>query len=484
MLVELTPSARCADAVAMSQAGAALVAPDLDLYVMPAAAAARLLPILRAHGALRFSGPDRHAGTASFADFSDPLVPTEWWRSAIGVAGLSPPPAGKPVTIVDSGVDVSHPEFVGRANTVSLNAQEPLGAGGRHGTSVASVIAAPENGVGIVGIYPDAVLRSWDAAVVNGIDLVTSEIVRGILAAAKDGPGVINLSLVAAEENLPITQAVFEAVAKGSLVVAASGNDGAGRNTPLFPAYTPHVLTVGATNTANMVAPFSSRSPFVDLAAPGVGIPIAVDGAWKTGDGTSYATPLVSGASAWVWTVRPDLDASQLFEVMRRSAVDIGIAGRDDTGGYGMLNVPAALAFEAPIPDPREPNDDIAYVQPGGLFDNALPPLTTSTRPRAAIKARVDRYEDPSDVYRVWLPRNGRFTATLTGNAKLDLTLWKQGTKSIDPRLLGLGRIGLSTRQGKSERLTFTNKRAGHFAYLAITFPAVVTAATYTLKLR
>ena len=58
-------------------------------------------------------------------DFTDPLVGTEWWRSAIGVAGLTPPGPGKPITIVDSGVDFAHPEFAGRAGIVTLNTQEP-----------------------------------------------------------------------------------------------------------------------------------------------------------------------------------------------------------------------------------------------------------------------------------------------------------------------------------------------------------------------
>ena len=63
--------------------------------------------------------------------------------------------------------------------------------------------------------------------------------------------------------------------------------------------------------------------------------------------------------------MRPELDASQLFEVMRRSAVDIDAPGRDDASGFGLLNVPAALAYAAPVPDPLEPNDDMDYVTPG-----------------------------------------------------------------------------------------------------------------------
>ena len=58
-------------------------------------------------------------------DFTDPLVDTEWWRAAIGVADLTPPGPGKPITIVDSGVDVAHPEFAGRPSIVTLNEQEP-----------------------------------------------------------------------------------------------------------------------------------------------------------------------------------------------------------------------------------------------------------------------------------------------------------------------------------------------------------------------
>ena len=365
---------------------------------------------------------------------------------------------------------------------MALNTQEPPGVGGRHGTSVASVIAAPENGVGLVGIYPDAVLRSWDAANGDGIDLVTSEIVQGILAGARDGPGVVNLSLVSAEENLPITQAVYQAVAKGTLVVAASGNDGNRRNPPRFPGDTTHVLTVGATNSANAVASFSGRSAYVDLVAPGVGIPVALDGAWTTEDGTSFATPLVSGASAWVWTVRPELDASQLFEVMRHSAVDIGIPGRDDAAGFGLLNVPAALAYPAPVRDPFEPNDDIEFVRPGGLFDNSIAPLTTPTQRTAIVQARVDRVEDPRDVYRIWLPRNGHVTATLASDANLDLSLWKKGTVSVIEHVLGSDRLARAAKPGTSERLAFANKGPGRFAYLAVVFPSYVSQATYRLR--
>jgi len=483
-LVELTPAARCTQAAYLTAAGGRLVAPELGLYAVPNATAGAVLSTLRARRALRLTAPNRPAGTLAVEDFSDPLVLTEWWRAAVGVDALTPPGPGKPVTIVDSGIDVTHPDYLNRPDTLTLNAQEPAGVGGEHGTGVGSVVGAPVNGLGLVGIYPEAVLRSWDAAKGTGTQLDTTEIVNGILAAARSGPGVVNLSLGADDKDLVIEQAIYQAVRLGTLIVAASGNEGDAGNPLGYPASVPHVLTVGATDRANAVAAFSSRSRFVDLAAPGVGIPIAtaIGKGWREGDGTSFAAPLVAGASAWVWTARPDLDASQLFEVMRRSAVDIGAPGRDDAAGFGILNVPAALAYPTPVADPFEPNDDIEFVRSGGLYDNSVPPLTTPTRRTASVRARVDRFEDPHDVYRVWLPKQGRITATLTADANLDLGLWKLGTVSVDERLVGKDRLARATAPGTTERLTFTNTGPGRYAFLAVVFPARVNDATYALR--
>jgi len=483
-LVELTPAARCTQAVFVHAAGARVVAPELGLYSLPEAAGHRVVRMLRERGALRLSTPNRLSGSLAAADFADPLVPTEWWRAAIGIDTITPPPVGKPVTIVDSGIDVTHPDFLDRSNTETLNPQEPAGIGGEHGTAVGSLVAAPVNGVGLVGIYPDALLRSWDAARGSGTQLETGEIVQGILTAANAGPGVVNLSLGSDEKELVIEQAIYEAVRKGTLVVAASGNSGDAGNPLGYPASIPHVLTVGASDASSRVADFSSRSRFVDLAAPGVGIPIAtaIGKGWRDGDGTSYAAPLVSGASAWVWTVRPELDATQLFEVMRRSTVDIELPGRDDAAGFGLLNVPAALAYPAPIADPFEPNDDIEFVRPGGLYDNAVPPLTTPSRRAASVQARGDRAEDPRDVYRIWLPRHGNVSASLTADTNLDLGLWKTGTMSVTERIVGSDRLAKATAAGTSERLTFTNKGAGRYAYLAVVFGKGAPAASYSLR--
>jgi subtilisin family serine protease len=300
----------------LTEAGGTLVAEELDLWKLPARSAAEALRPLEASGSVAFSERETTyvAGVSSVA-VSDPLVPQQWWRSAIGVDGLTSPGPGVPVSLVDSGVDLDHPEFAGRPNLITLNTQEPQPFGGVHGTSVASVVGAQENGVGVVGVYPEAVIRSWDAATGLGTELTSSEIVNGILASSQRGRSVINLSLGGRDPDAAIEAAVNLAVARGSLVVAASGNDGEEGSPLTFPAAFPHVLTVAATQPDGSVAPFSSASRFVDLAAPGAQIPVATLDpetgvpTWALADGTSFAAPLVSGVAAWIWTLRPSLIA-------------------------------------------------------------------------------------------------------------------------------------------------------------------------------
>jgi subtilisin family serine protease len=391
-----------------------------------------------------------------------------------------------PVTVVDSGIDVSHPEFAGRANTIVLNEQEPEGIGGEHGTAVASLVGAPENGVGMVGVYPQVVLASWDAAKGAGTRLDTSEIVGGIIAAARRGRGVINLSLGGTERDLLVQQAVGFAIGKGSLVVAASGNDGEAGSPLGYPAVLPHVLTVAATDRNDNVTGFSSRSPYVDLAAPGTGLTVAtaLGHGWRASAGTSFSAPLVSGAAAWVWTARPELDWSQVFEIVRRSARDIGTPGQDAASGFGVLDVPAALALPAPVRDALEPNEDVDYVEADGLYAAGVAALTTRAQPRVTMVARLSGLEDPRDVYRIYLPRRGRVVARVESEADLELSLWRKGTHSVLERFAGGDRLARAATLGRTEILRYRNLGPGRIAYLAVTPRRDRADAAYRLTVR
>lgn len=485
-LLQLTRAAGCTESAALARSGGRHVDTALRLWRLDPGLAARALPGLRQRHALVFAQKERTYRFAAATDTPDPLSGDEWWLGQIGVTGLTPPGPGVPVTIVDSGLDVDHPEFLGRADTEVLNEQEPAPLGGEHGTMVASVIGAPVNGVGLTGVYPRVVLRSWDAAKGDGTRLDSSEIAVGLLAAARAGRGVINLSLGSDVSDLGIDLAVAEAVASGSLVVAASGNDGE-RGSPLgYPAAYPHVTTVAATDRSGAVAPFSSRSRYVDLTAPGDDIVVAsaLGKNWQPASGTSFASPMVAAAAAWIWTVRPELVAGQVAEVLRRSATDLPPAGRDQASGFGMLNVAAALALPVPPRDPYEPNDNVDQVDPNADdYLSKQPALTTASRHVGRIAGRVDRYEDPRDVFRVWLPARSVVTARLSTSSDGDLALFAATARTVVGRFAADGRLALATSKGPSERLTYRNAGKARWAYVVVKPGAGALDATYTLSL-
>jgi subtilisin family serine protease len=450
-------------------AGGTELAHELRIWRVPSYQVAEL----RRAGVVRVSRTERLIPTFAAAQqlATDPLVPQQWWRAAIGSDQVESPGVGKPVTVVDSGVDLTHPEFATRPNTTALNTQTTSDVDEDHGTEVSSVIAATNNGVGVVGIYPDADLRVWDASPFGFLS--EGAAIQGIYEAARRGPGVINLSFGGEDDDPLLDDAIRFAFRSGSLVVAAAGNDALSGNPPNFPAFYAHVLTVGATNEHNQVAAFSSLSPTVDLAAPGVHIPVAEPvareptGYSTEGTGTSFASPLVAGAAAWVWTVRPELDNTQLFEVMRQSATDIAAPGFDNASGNGLLNIPSALNFKAPARDRQEPNEQPRQIEPRGLFPEGTPPLTAPGRTTGSISARVDQSEDPIDLYRVWAPAGRTLRAQVSGSVVVRLV-----ARTTRDRTLAVG---------KHKVATYRNKGKGVYVYAEVR-PAV-RLAEYKLQI-
>ncbi len=142
-LLRLTTGSVCSERAALLAAGAREIDAQLRLWRLDARRAASVLPGLRARGAVAFAHREQSYRVAATSETPDPLQADEWWLAQIGLEGQTAPGPGMPVTIVDSGLDFTHPEFAGRADTLALNAQEPAPLGGEHGTSVASVIGAP-----------------------------------------------------------------------------------------------------------------------------------------------------------------------------------------------------------------------------------------------------------------------------------------------------------------------------------------------------
>jgi Subtilase family len=443
------------------RAGGRVVSDRLQLWELPGRTAARLEPRLRALDALRYAEPARERPNG--VHFTDPLSsqPVSWHLYAVGANLVEPPGPGFPVTVVDAGLDLAHVDFAGRPDTVALNTQTTdfVDLDEYHGTLVASTAAAATNGVGAEGLYPRALLRVFD------VDEPTSAaVVRGIEAALRAGPSVINLSLggpIAAQAEY---EAILMAVRSGSLVVAASGNSLGLGNPPEYPAAFPHVLTVGAVDRALQPASFSSSGPGLDLAAPGVDIPFAhptdPDPARSLRvNGTSFSAPIVAASAAWVLTARPDLRPAQVAEVLRRTARDLSTPGFDRRTGFGLLDLPAALAAPAPPVDPLEPNDDVDQVT-AGRFGRAQVAVNGTKGGNATLTASVDSAEDPHDVYRVVVPSGRRVVVTVAADGNARAALWGRAASSVKSGRSQ--RLAFSNRPGTNgEQVAWTNRRAG-----------------------
>jgi subtilase family protein len=454
-------------------AGGMELARELGIWRVPAYAVSEL----RRAGVIRFSRPERLlATTGQLAGAADPLVSSQWWLTAVGADRQEAPGPGKPVTVIDSGVDLSHPEFAGRPNTTALNEQTYEEEDEDHGTEVSSIVAAPHNGAGIVGVYPEAVLRIWDASPFGFLN--EGAAIEGIVEAARHGPGVINLSFGGEDDDPLLEEAIGFAFRAGSLVVAAAGNEGQEGSPDNYPAFYPHVLTVGATNESGRVAVFSTVSPTVDLVAPGARIPVAEPTSMEPSgyivvSGTSFASPIVSGAAAWVWTRRPELDNTQLFELMRRSATDMNESGFDSASGYGLLSIPNALTAKPPTRDPFEPNEKPNEIEPNGLFDTGTAPLTRPSQTTGEVSARVDRNEDPIDLYRVWAPAGKTLRARFTGGP-VALRLLPRSPRGTRARPLAVGKAGAAAYRNVGKK--------GVYVYVEVR-PGASRVVEYTLRI-
>jgi hypothetical protein len=460
----------------MEQAGAERLSKRMGLWRLRGNTG--VLKRLRASGLLRYAHEDAQLAdlfsAAPFAPLdppSDPLGSTQWWLTTIGAAALTAPGPGVALTVLDTGLDASHSEFASRAVTY-LNAQA---LDHPHGTQVSSVASAPLNGQGIVGVYPQVSLRAADINTLSCSDSVQAL----LLAVDSSAPSVLNMSWGFTDpRSCPaLYDAVIVALGVGHVPVAAAGNLREQGSPPSYPAAFPHVLTVAATDQYDSFAAFSSRDPGIDIAAPGVSVVTATPTIFDpTGyhevAGTSFSAPMVAAAAAWAWTARPMLLPTQVIDLIRYSARDVGRSGWDADTGFGILNIPNALSAAVPALDPQEPNDDIDQVKAGGLFRNSTPAITSRTRGRAVFSAWVDLYEDPVDVYRVLIPGRSTVSATITPSDNVDLEFFRPNAKTVYYRnrraALRGSLIGGSYHIGKrTDRFSVVNKgRRGAFIFL------------------
>jgi type VII secretion-associated serine protease mycosin len=353
----------------------------------------------------------------SIAEPNDPYYPDQWALAHIGAPCAWARTIGSPdvtVAVVDSGVDMGHPDLVDRLRDDGRDFvdgdDDPSDENG-HGTNVAGIIAATiDNGEGGAGMAPG--IKILPVRVMNARGAGSDRsIARGIRYAADKGAQVINLSLGATltidadTVSELVTSAIRYAQDKGALVIVAAGND----FLPLENAIVgenPDVLVVAATDQNDVKADFSNSGPWIGITAPGVHIlsTMPTYDVYLTSQvpreerfrknydymtGTSQATPLVSGLAALIFSAHPDWDAHQVEQAIKARAADISrqnaTLARQGFLGSGRIDAcqalgedlgaaPTAAAPAAPTPMPE-------FGAPGAPTPTAARP---TPRPTAA----------------------------------------------------------------------------------------------------
>jgi thermitase len=372
--------------------------------VTAAAGRAGALAALRADPDVRWAEPNRPRDSAT----ADPLGgllwglqntgQAVWWHHGTPDADIDAPEAwastrgaGVTVAVVDSGVDLGHPDLAGRLTAGHDFVDDdsiPADLNG-HGTHVAGTIAAGENGVGAIGVAPAALvmpLRVLDA----GGSGNSADVAAAFAYAGDHGARVVNASLGSEYPSLAEREAIR--AHPGTLFVVAAGNggaDGVGDDndggTAEYPcAYDePNLVCVGSSDSDDARSVFSNFGAVsVDLFAPGENIVSAyirgrttyLDHYFGTGDGyelmlgTSMAAPHVAGAAALALAARPSAATAQVKAALLDGADRLpDLAGRAVSGGR--LNAAAAVALASGTP--RVPAIDApalgpAPASPGG----------------------------------------------------------------------------------------------------------------------
>lgn len=278
------------------------------------------------------------------------LLQREWGLLAVeapevwsmGITGK-----GVIVAVIDTGIDTDSTDLNGNIlhgyNAINGKTSiDDIEDNNGHGTRVSTLIAGNGQGLGLLGVAPEAKILPVKV-IDNFSDGKVESIQRGIIWAVDNGAKIINMSIGSSKFNNSINEAVKYAQKKGCIVVAAAGNHiTENHSNILYPGFLPGVVTVGAITKDYEVAPFSNKGNSMDLLGPGTEIlTYDIHEEKLTEDyGTSMSTPFVSGIAALIWSAYPDWTAQQVISTLQSSAKPLDSAGRSSEYGFGL---PSAL---------------------------------------------------------------------------------------------------------------------------------------------
>jgi uncharacterized repeat protein (TIGR02543 family) len=275
-----------------------------------------------------------------------------WYRNLRG--------DGITVAILDTGLNAAHEDIDTGRIVLGRNFSSDTAGGAwsdnnGHGSYVAGIMGAKIDnrnnygeGVGMAGITDQVSFVIFKVLNASGSGYL-EDILTALTALANDTPkvDVINLSLGHPGTSNAEEAVVQKLLAKGIIVVAAAGNDGQAegkrKNIMMYPAGYEGVISVGSVNSAGRASAFSTKNSSVDVSAPGenmTGLSNTAKNTYKVGgDGTSFAAPVVAAAAAIAKGHSRDTDGATFMEQLRLTVNDAGPAGRDDSYGYGVLDM-------------------------------------------------------------------------------------------------------------------------------------------------
>ena len=276
---------------------------------------------------------------------------------------------GVTVAVIDSGVNPDVSDLTGSVVTgpdyTGVHTPETNPNWGVHGTWMASLVAGHGHdggGSGIMGVAPKSHVLSI-RVITDSSDpnysryqhepqaRIQNELARAIRYAVSRGAQVISMSLGYGLPSLPVREALQDALNRGVVVVASSGNSGntatahgSGHAPYSFPADYPGVLGVAAVGENGRAASFSSDNISVQVAAPGVEVPAqGRDGQYWLVSGTSPACALTAGVAALIKSAHPSLPPDMVREAITSSTSNRPQHGYDDRVGFGTVDAAAAL---------------------------------------------------------------------------------------------------------------------------------------------
>jgi len=359
---------------------------------------------------------------------NDPMYSMQWGLEEImAEEGWSLASSAKKtvvVAVIDSGIDVNHPDLKNRIASGGynfiLNNSNVYDING-HGTEVSGVIAAETNNkAGIAGVAGNLEIKilPLQTAYYNGYsDLVN--IIKAIDYAIKENVDVINLSMGSTESSEIEKDAIQEAIDSGIVVVASAGNDGI--SSYEYPASYDNVISVGSISKNSTWSKFSNYNNKLDVVAPGEDIYTCERGGkYISCSGTSFSAPMVSGVAAILKAIDSSLTPNEIDNIIKTSAIDQGPTGRDNYYGYGTINLYNAVkkitdnSTEIAVSDVTLNKESISLA----IGDKET--LTATISPSNASNQTVSWASDNPSVASV--DSNGVVTALSAGSATITVT--------------------------------------------------------------